>query len=229
MEQHELRRAPKRAPTLRFWASSGLRLARYRHHKLFCGGLTVFHTPAFGNLLLAYNWSPFVHHGLIAIKPDETRWWGDYFHKSFVLDQANNSLVIKGRIEAQPVQYTRTYYFDEEELRVSIHYKANEPTGFSRFIENIPLSLGRNKPYGVTINTSNQVDQTEDRITTDRVEILDEKGKGVNILFDRPRKVYINRKGMAYKDLRCGRIEIDLPLPATGQTVAFAYRFVPIN
>lgn len=33
MEQHEPGRATKRATDLRFYGASGLRLARYRHHK----------------------------------------------------------------------------------------------------------------------------------------------------------------------------------------------------
>ncbi len=44
------------------------------------GGLTMFWTPDFGSSVLAGNWTPLTHHGLVATDGvTEVRSWEDYF------------------------------------------------------------------------------------------------------------------------------------------------------
>ena len=78
------------------------------------------------------------------------------------------------------------------------------------------------------VNAKGRTDQTSGPVTTEGVEVVDSKSNGVGIIFDQPRQIRINRKGMAYrKKSVCGRIEIDLPVPVVGRTVKFSYSFVP--
>jgi hypothetical protein len=49
------------------------------------GGMSLFWTPDFGNALLAGNWTPLVHHGLVAVDGRTgVRSWEDYFSTSYI-------------------------------------------------------------------------------------------------------------------------------------------------
>ena len=128
---------------------------------------------------------------------------------------------------AEPAN-ARRYRFDDDALQVTVLCTAYGAIDLSRLIENIPLSLGEDKPYGVVANARGQTDLAAGSVTTDGIEVTDGKGNGVDIVFDQPRRIYINRKGMGDGDkARYGRVEIELPVPSRKRTIRFAYRFVP--
>lgn len=187
------------------------------------GGLSLFWTPAYGNALLATNWAPTTHHGLIATEFDGAhRYWEDYFATQFQLD--NNILKITGKIESHPVTYTRTYTFRDNEIVLSLQLTATANVQFSKLVETLPLAAGGAKP-GTQIQVPGE---SGGQAVTQSFNVVNNANSGMTVLFDQPTTVKVQRNGLKSGSLQINRVEIVLPSQLQkGQTVTLNYRLRP--
>ena len=190
------------------------------------GGLSMFWTKPFGSALLAMNWAPTTHQGIIATKEDGTRWWEDYFATKFNLKQDNSELVITGRIEGLPIFYTRVYRLLDDRLEVSLELKAEKAVSLQRLVENFPIPVGEEKTDGMEIKVQGEKDNLAN---ASEIQLLDKKGKGVSIVFEKAQDVSIQRNGPLIDKLQqIGRVETLLPIKLEeGQTVLLKYSLKP--
>ncbi len=185
------------------------------------GGLSLFWTPSYGSSILAMNWAPTAHHGLIATQADGKRYWEDYFSSSYKLSADNSELVVTGRIENQPVSYVRRYTFLDDRIEVSVTLTPEKNVSFASLVENIPVVLGACKKSGPIIVAASEK-------TPEAVEVKDSRGGGVDIMLDAVLPFRIQKDGLKYGDIQIGRIEIPLPGElAQGRPVSFSYKLIP--
>lgn len=188
------------------------------------GGMTLFWTPEYGTALMATNWSPLCHHGLVATRADGKRYWEDYHKTDFDLDEAQAELTVTGRVEGHPLAYTRRYRFADDELSVEVELRAEEAVRLARLIENVPLAVGKRKKRGAEIVLP------DDAARTAQFHVEDETGAGVEFVLDRPRPLRVCPDGLVshYRSYQIGRVEIGLPAElAKGERVKLAYRIRP--
>jgi len=202
-------------------------LAAFRKATPFTGGgLSLFQTRAYGNAILAGNWSPLVHNGLVAIRADGARYWEDYFATRYHLDPAAGILSVSGIIEDVPIHYVRTYRFNPRDVEVRIVLTADKAVALSRLFENIPIAEGEVKTRGVVISTGGQAAA---EVSSSLVQVHDKTGVGIDIrLNGAPRSLHIQPNGLRVNKLQIGRVEIELPAAMkAGQTVELTYRIIP--
>jgi hypothetical protein len=181
------------------------------------GGLSLLWTPIYGNAILAADWSPLTHHGLLASTTDGKRYWEDYFATTYTLDKANGILTVCGKVEQQPVSYCRTYAFDADKIRVKLALQVENDLELARFIENIPALMGALKKNGVKLTAAPQ-----------KAEILDNNGKGLVLAFAKPQKLSVQENGLTDKSMQIGRIEVALPTQLKkGQQIVLEYDLIP--
>lgn len=189
------------------------------------GGLSLFWTPAYGNALLATSWSPLTHHGLVATAPDGKRYWEDYLATSYRLDAAAGTLEISGRIEKQPVAYTRSYRFADDAIEVRVKLKAEQAVALAGLFENVPVARGTAKADGAEITVAGK-----------GFQVLDKHKQGMEVTLDqaRPLRAQPNglkngfNKGDGKHLLQIGRVEIELPAKLTaGQETSYSYTLRP--
>jgi hypothetical protein len=170
------------------------------------GGMSLFWTPDFGNALLAGNWTPLVHHGLVAVDGRTgVRSWEDYFSTSYTLNTptlsgglAPSTLTTYGELEPSPCttsstgaatcshisgySYQRTYEFKDNSVVVTIRLLADAgataPAG-SKIFENIPLAGGIEKTFASLQPTPPRPTPTPTPLTP-RIDggIIDTLGRG---------------------------------------------------
>ena len=190
------------------------------------GGLSLFHTTEYGNVLLARNGSPVTHHGLIATLEDGRRYWEDYFATRFEVPAGEKELVITGKIEGTSVAYTRRYTFEDERLRVRGRLTAAKPEAFTALVENIPLCLGAFKANGAEVTVEGE---SAGRSEADQVLVSDRAGKGVRLALEGKRSLRLFRQGLEYGKITVGRIEVALPARlAAGESVELSYALEPV-
>ena len=189
------------------------------------GGLSFFWTPAYGSSVLATNWSPLAHQGLVAIQSDGKRYWEDYYATKSAVDEKAGTLTVEGRLENQPLSYVRTYRFEAAGVRVHVKLKADADVKLSGLWENLPFATGTVKTRGATLTVpgeSNGVAQA------DRFEIRDKNGAGVEIIFDAPQQLRVQRNGLKYQGLQIARVEVGLPTEwKKGQEATLQYELHP--
>jgi len=175
------------------------------------GGLSLFWTPEYGSALLAGNWTPVVHHGLVAANSNGERWWEDYFGHRSTFDAARRELSIRGVIERTPIHYERIYVFADDALDVTLRLRASAAVRLARLIENLPFARGGWKSRGAEIRTG---DVTDGDATASAVRITDRMGAGIEIIFDSPRRLRLVPNGPrtgGWRKLQIGRIEVQVP------------------
>jgi len=193
------------------------------------GGLTGFWTEGYGHSLLATNWSPTCHHGIVATDTDGLRWWEDYHAHEFTLDEDAGTLTITGRVEGQPIAYERVYTFGDEALGVELTLTADADVRLAGLVETIPLALGEWKSRGATVKAGNA---TEGEVDAASFTITDETGAGVNFTLDGVFPLRLIPDGLqnsGWRKLQIGRVEIVLPTRLTaGEEVLLAYELRPV-
>lgn len=189
------------------------------------GGLSLFWTPSYGSSILAMNWAPTTHHGLIATQADGKRYWEDYFATNYQLSSDNSALAITGKIEGQPIKYERRYEFGNDSIKVLLSIEAIEDVKLARFHENIPVVVGTVKKNGADIAIPGEA---EGRATAKSFSISNASGKGVGIELDAPRELRIFRNGLKGRYMQVGRVEIVLPANMLkGEKTDFSYTIRP--
>jgi hypothetical protein len=186
------------------------------------GGLSMFWTPEYGNAVLAMNWSPLTHHGIVVRMPDATRWWEEYFSTEFALDEAAGTLVVTGAVEEQPLSYERRYAFDDEGLSVELTITAQEDFECAGLIENIPLALGEVKARGAVVDAP-----ARGKAFT----VRDETGTGFTCVFDAEQRFKAVETGLRYRgsDHATGRVEVALPASLKrGESAGLRYQLRPL-
>jgi len=178
----------------------------------------------YGNALLAMNWSPVTHHGLIVRKADTTRWWEDYLKTEFTLDADAGALTITGQVEKCPLTYERRYTFGGDALTVELKLAATARFECASLVENVPLVFGSVKARGVTVVAPK-------RGRAFRVQ--DSTGAGVEWAFDMEQsfvKYETGLRGQKWTDHVCGRVEVALPRKIEeGQSVELRYQMRPVG
>jgi len=193
------------------------------------GGLSGVWTGAYGHALMAANWAPTTHHGVIATDAAGLRWWEDYHAHEHVLDADAGTLTVTGRIEGQPLAYERRYLFGPEAIEVTLTLSAEADLRLGRLVECIPLARGGWKARGATISAG---DATAGPVTASRVSVTDDAGAGVEFALDGERALNLVPEGLrtsSWRKLQIGRVEIVLPAALTaGQSVELRYTIRPL-
>ncbi|MDF1753663.1 MAG: hypothetical protein P1U89_12865 [Verrucomicrobiales bacterium] len=193
------------------------------------GGLSGFWTPEYGHFLLAANWAPTTHHGVIATKADGNRYWSDYHEHTHELNKPDGTLTIKGQIESLPLHYIRRYTFGEDSLGVKLTLTAEKDLKLARLVENLPIARGGWKSRGTVWNAAGVA---EGEITSQTFRATDQTGKGVEVSFDRVRSLLLVPNGLragGWRLLQIGRVEILFPSTLkAGETIDLEYHIRPI-
>lgn len=189
------------------------------------GGLTLFWSPAYGSAFAATNWSPYTHHGLIAVKPDHTRWWEDYFATSYKLDQTAGTLAVSGKIEGLPLRYVRHYSFLPDRLAVRVELTADEACKLEKLSENFPFVAGAPKTGGVKL-----LPDPAEEAGKWKGFALECRGVQTKVVFAEPTPTQTCEKGLNDPgNYQLNRVEAELPRDwATGQKYTFAYELIPV-
>ena len=186
------------------------------------GGLTLFWTPDYGTSLMATNWSALTHHGMVATTDQQKRYWEDYHATSFEIDEAANTLTIRGKIESLPVKYERRYTFHDDRLDIALTLTPEKDVQLERLIENIPVVGGRSKPETVAL---------EAPARSNEIRIQDTAAQtGVTVTFNSPHPMHVCTNGpMAnYRKYQINRVEVELPARLTaGTPVELGYTLRP--
>ncbi|MFC1716199.1 hypothetical protein ACFL6S_21180 [Candidatus Poribacteria bacterium] len=194
------------------------------------GGLTGFWTPEYGHVILAANWAPTTHHGLIATHRNGERYWEDYFLHEQMLDEGTSRLLMMGRIENSELLYTREYRFEDQALQVTLTLTARDVFDVSDLMENIPIAMGEWKARGVSIEANGK---SEGEVESDKVTITDNTGAGCQIIFDREYPLRIVNDGLkteGWRKLQIGRVEVHLPIKLEpDDTVEISYTLKPMR
>lgn len=194
------------------------------------GGLSGFWTPEYGHLLLAANWAPTTHHGVIATKPDGTRYWEDYHEHTSQLDESAGTLSIGGRIESLPLRYLRRYTFGPESLEVKLSLTAEKDLQLTRLVENLPIARGKWKARGTEWDAGGVC---EGEVKAQTFRAFDKTGNGAVVRFDQARSLRLVPNGLragGWRLLQIGRVEIELPARLeAGESFEMAYTIEPMR
>ena len=191
------------------------------------GGLSMFWTPRYGTAIMATNWSPLCHHGLVATRKDGKRYWEDYHAVEFDLDDEAGVLTVTGRIESLPLRYERKYTFADDAVSVALVLVADGDADLVRLIENLPFAAGRRKVCGAEIVEPAGEDQETARIT-----LACRDGAVVEISLDRDRPVHVCRDGLIshYRQYQINRAEVVLQSAfEEGRRAELSYVIRPIE
>jgi hypothetical protein len=208
------------------------------------GGMSLFWTPEFGSSVLAGNWSPLVHHGLVAVDGQSgVRSWEDYFSTSYSLASDNSSLSISGRIESKPCvyastpqqkcsgiahfRYVRNYKFLNDTIKVTTTIFADEiaeASDSSTLFENIPLAGGKPKLVGDKLPVLIQVSPQE---VTYRAA---NSGPGIRIRYkDHAFNRAFTNGPMNQEQLQINRLELGISIPNPGESSTLQYCLQPVS
>ncbi len=193
------------------------------------GGLSGVWTEDYGHSLMAADWAPTTHHGLIATDADGQRWWEDYHAHSHVLDEDAGALTITGRIEGQPIAYERRYTFADDALHVELTLTADEAVSLARLVECVPIARGGWQARGAEIAAPGA---TAGEARADRFTVSDGEGAGVAFELDGEHGLLLVPDGLqtsGWRKLQIGRVEIALPATlAAGEQTTLSYTIRPL-
>ncbi len=194
------------------------------------GGLTGVWTEDYGHSLMAANWAPTTHHGLIATDGEGLRWWEDYHAHEHTLDREAGTLTITGRIEGQPIAYERRYVFGDEAIEIELTLTAEEAVTLERLVECVPLARGGWKARGAEIQAAGA---TEGEASADRFTISDNEGRGMAFDLDGEHDLLLVPEGLqtsGWRQLQIGRVEIVLPAQLQPEEpLTLAYTIAPLG
>jgi len=216
-------------------------------HPFVGGGLTLVWTPAFGATLLAANWSPLVHHGVVGLGINPTtsvleRSWERYSATQFH-DADSTGAELSGAIPmyyeaADELDYTRTYGFTDDTITVEVTLTnaTGSAQSFDALWENLPFPVcdqdcennRKNRPVGFT--EADGTPLAEGEPVLDVVHLRDDQGHGLAIELDGgPRPIAVRPVGMVHEaygiQLKIGRLQIpfDSPSLAAGEATTLRY------
>jgi len=224
------RREDFRAPYPDDGESAGADLADMKAITPFVGGgLSGVWTRDYGHSLMAANWSPTTHHGVIATDADGLRWWEDYHAHEHAVDADAGTLSVTGRIEGQPVTYERRYVFGDDALEVAVTLIAEEDVQLGRLVECVPIARGGWKARGATLEAGGQ---DAGAVAASVFRVTDDTGAGVEFALDAEHDLTLVPEGLktyGWRQLQFGRVEITLPASlAAGETVELRYVIRPV-
>ncbi|MEA3402710.1 MAG: hypothetical protein U9R79_15835 [Armatimonadota bacterium] len=193
------------------------------------GGLSGVWTPDYGHSLMAANWAPTTHHGLIATDAEGLRWWEDYHAHEHSLDADAGEVTFTGCIEEQPLTYERRYVFGDDAIEVEVSVTADEDVRLAGLVECVPLARGGWKARGATISAR---EATGGPARAASFRVTDEMGAGVEFVLEDERDLLLVPDGLqtsGWRQLQIGRVEISLPSElAAGQSTSLRYVVRPI-
>jgi len=199
--------------------NQGGKSEKYRATPFLGGGLSMFWTKSYGSAILATNWAPTTHNGLVATKDGGLRYWEDYFSTKWELAKDNSELRVSGSVESLPLSYERVYKLLDDRLEVSLTLKASKDVSLQSLVENIPFPLGELKKGGVEVSAP---------ASGSKASITDLAGHGVEISFDKDLAMRVQRNGIQYDRVQIGRIEVALPSKlAAGESFVLSYGIAP--
>jgi hypothetical protein len=189
------------------------------------GGLTIFQTPEFGSAILGAT-TPFTHHGLIAKGENGLLHAEDYFAVKFQLNEQENELKCTGRLDTLPLQYQRSYQFNDDHLAVRLKSSASADFKAEDLIECIPLLGGSAKASGANLEIV-----SGDNGRARAALLRDRNGQGIRIEFSEPVEIRTCQTGpVSPGGIQHNRIEIVLPREwKKGQISSLEYRIVPVS
>lgn len=230
-EYYIRKRVDFRAPFANNAESTGGEVADIRKSTPFGGGgLTGLWTPDYGHSILATNWAPTCHHGLVATDSQGLRWWEDYHGHSFELDADAGTLVIRGRIEGQPIRYVRSYTFGDEALGVRLQLSAEADLSLAALVENIPYARWEWKARGADAVAG---EAREGETQANSFCIVDRTGAGVMVTLSEVMPLRLVPQGLktpGWRRLQIGRVEIVLPARwSAGQEMEISYEVKPLK
>lgn len=193
------------------------------------GGLSGFWTPSYGHALMAANWSPTTHHGLVATQADGRRYWEDYHAHEHRLDADAGELTVTGRVEGHPLAYQRRYAFEDAALVVDLTLTAEQDVALADLVENIPVARGGWKSRGADIVAGGQ---GEGEVAAASFSIVDQTGAGVEVRLDGTRQLRLVPNGLqtsGWRKLQIGRVEIALRASLkAGEALRLSYELRPL-
>jgi hypothetical protein len=169
------------------------------------GGLSLLWTEAFGTSLIATNWSPLQHHGIVLERNDpggDDRHWEDY-HSPLVIEEFSDGgvdvLEIRGALENRfsgSEGYTRRYEFDDFGIVVRVTIDTSSKWNnfyLDRAWENIPLATTTSsadcsdcgpwaKENGSTIVDTNGCELVQGEYALDEFALIDSDGHGIKVI-----------------------------------------------
>lgn len=187
------------------------------------GGLSLFWTPAYGASLLAANWSPLTHHGLVGITPDKKRWWEDYGETRADFGSLPEKFVVRGKLHQQPLAYERSYVFHDEYLETELVLTAEADLSLEHLLEVIPLASGGAKTDGAKVSLIEE---------GSGAKIRDTNGNGVDFVLETPAEIVVVENGLKSESLKLQIPRIEIKLPAhmkKEETFRLKYRLVPVT
>ncbi|MFH1970080.1 MAG: hypothetical protein ABIJ53_07145 [Verrucomicrobiota bacterium] len=196
------------------------------------GGMSLLWTPEFGNSIVAANWSPLTHHGIVAVDLAQKRWWEDYEAMRHQLDQDKGTLVVTGNIEQQGVDYVRTYDFLDDRVKIRLDLTPLKDVEFLKLCEVVPIAAGNRKNPAARIVVEGYKGGDKEVVSADLFRHIDLQGKGVEYRLAGKSELTICQNGMkgAYGLVQVNRVEIALPKSLkAGRTVTLEYEIVPLR
>lgn len=191
------------------------------------GGMSLFWTPGFGTAIMSTNWSPVYRHGLVAQQQDDARYWEDYFANDFILHKKNKTLTINGKIEKQPLTYSRNYHFDRNVMQVELTLTATKDIQLKQLLEIFPFPVGSVKANGMIVTAG---EKTSGQTQAKQLTLVDKLGNGVRVDFDDTQALAIAVPGLKRHGLQLCRVELQLPTAwKVGQSHTLKYTLSPIT
>jgi hypothetical protein len=196
------------------------------------GGMSLFWTRDFGNSLLAQNWSPLTHHGLLACDTEGKGYYEDYFSITHELNEQKGTLTVSGRIGNKPVAYERKYTFRDYEVKIDLKLQVKKDCVFARFLEIVPIAIG-GKSYKSNNPKMKLSGPKSSPSLFDSVLITDRNQKGVLLKTLEPREIKLSKGIASHRNeeiLQIARIEIPFPEKLKkGDVLRLSYSLSPLQ
>lgn len=215
-------------------------------HPFVGGGISTLWTPSFGAAILAANWSPLVHHGIVGVglNPDTgllERTWERYAAVQLI-GADRDGVELHGTVplyygSAVELLYTRVYEFGDDSIDVKVvltNATAVEQS-LDALWENVPVPVCaadcdtnlKARVVGFARADGTPLDAGMHEL--DVVHVVDEQGHGLAVSFGSVREVSVHPVGMIlpfYSErLQIGRIQIpfDTSVLPSGASTSLTY------
>jgi MYXO-CTERM domain-containing protein len=215
------------------------------------GGITTLWTPSSGVAMMAANWSPIVHHGLVAqganpMSGVEERVWEDYGSVTLVGANRNN-VELSGHLPryfqaplGEALAYTRKYTLadDKVDVQVTLTNATANPISFNSIWENLPFPVcdtdcaKHRKGRAIGFFDGNGTPLAAGNQSLDSVRVVDENGHGLAIDFPSAQNMRIRPVGLRQvryeESIQIGRVELPFAqasiAPGQSQTMNYTIR-----
>jgi len=190
------------------------------------GGAALFWTPEYGAALLAANWSPLTHHGLVGVSVKGERYWEAYARTATDLNHLPERLIVRGVLENHPLSYERTYWFHDNALETELIVTATGDLHLQSLKEIVPLAAGPAKAEGSEVAFLGPASKPTG------ASLRDTHGNGADLVLETPAEIGFVREGLRSERLKLqiSRLEISLPdRMKKGEMFRLKYRLVPVK